>query len=70
MDQQLLLRARDDFRSDGASLIFHLLIAARLAIFTPLMAGCSRIVLARQPVINNYDIARFVLSPARPGSWS
>jgi glycerophosphoryl diester phosphodiesterase len=67
MNRQLLLRARDDFRARWReSLAFHLLMQLLgLALFTPLVSWVAqRILLATgEPVISNYDIAHFVLSP-------
>ncbi len=71
MDQQLLLRARDDFRAGWReSLAFHLLMQLLgLALFTPLVGWVARriVLAAGEPVISNYDIARFVLSPTGAG---
>ncbi len=63
----LLARARADLRPNWrASLAFHLLVQLLgFAIFTPLVTWIGRrlVLAAGEPVISNFDIAGFVLSP-------
>ena len=67
MDRWLAARAWADFRSQWrTSLAFHLLMQLLgVAIFTPIVSWIGRrIVLASgEPVISNFDIAAFALSP-------
>jgi glycerophosphoryl diester phosphodiesterase len=68
MTDGLLARTGDDLRPAWrAALGFHLLVQLLgVAIFTPLAtwAGRRLVLAAGEPVISNFDIAGFVLSPA------
>ncbi len=68
LPESLALRSFGDFRRSWiAALVFHLLIQLfGAALFTPLATWLARrIVLSSgEPVISNFDIADFVLSPA------
>jgi glycerophosphoryl diester phosphodiesterase len=68
MDTGLAARTWADFRSQWrTSLAFHLIMQLLgVAIFTPIVSWIGRrIVLASgEPIISNFDIAAFVLSPA------
>jgi len=67
MTDGLLARARVDLRSTWrAALAFHLLVQLLgVALFTPIAtwAGRRLVLAAGEPVISNFDIAGFVLSP-------
>ena len=67
MTDGLLARARADLRPNWrAALVFHLLLQlVGFAIFTPLATWIGRhlVLAAGEPVISNFDIAGFVLSP-------
>jgi len=67
MTDGLLARARADLRPTWrAALAFHLLVQLLgVAIFTPLATWVGRrlVLAAGEPVISNFDIAAFVLSP-------
>lgn len=67
MIASLLARTRADLRPNWhASLAFHLLMQLLgFAIFTPLVTWIGRrlVLAAGEPVISNFDIAGFVLSP-------
>jgi len=71
MFEGLALRALGDFRGRWvAALGFHLLIQLiGVALFTPLATWLARRMVraSGEPVISNYDIAGFVLSPAGIG---
>ena len=64
---KLATRAWGDFRTVWRqALAFHLVMQLLgLAVFAPLLSGVTEWIVATtgQPVISNYDIARFVLSP-------
>ena len=67
MTDGLLARARADLRLNWrAALAFHLLVQLiGFAIFTPLATWVGRrlVLAAGEPVISNFDMAGFVLSP-------
>lgn len=67
MNPGLLARTRADFGSQWrTALAFHLLLQLLgVALFTPLVTWVARriVLAAGEPVISNFDIARFVLSP-------
>jgi hypothetical protein len=68
LDSPQLARARADLaRSWRAALAFHVLAqAAGLAVVTPLATWAGRRLVARSgdPVVTNFDLASFALSPA------
>ena len=68
MDRGLAARTWADFRAHWrAPLAFHLVMQLLgVALFAPIVSWVGRrIVLASgEPVISNFDIARFVLSPS------
>lgn len=67
MTDGLLARARGDLRATWrAALAFHLLVQLLgVALFTPIVTWVGRrlVLAAGEPVISNFDIAGFVLSP-------
>jgi glycerophosphoryl diester phosphodiesterase len=67
MTDGLLTRARGDLRATWrAALAFHLLVQLLgVALFTPIVTWVGRrlVLAAGEPVISNFDIAGFVLSP-------
>jgi glycerophosphoryl diester phosphodiesterase len=67
MTEGLLARARADLRTAWrAALAFHLLVQLLgVALFTPIATWIGRrlVLAAGEPVISNFDIAGFVLSP-------